>query len=381
MSASVDAQGLVTRKGRGVELVLLVIAVGIAVAAYANVGLGNDGSIPAGTIGYGLGLAVLAAIAHVAVRIKAPYADPVLLPAVVMLNGIGLVMIHRLDLAYADRAAIQGTAARSAAAPTQLTWMVVGVLLFVAVLYLVRDHRALQRYTYTAALAGLVLLVLPLVPGISAGVVNGSRIWIEVLGFSFQPGEAAKILIIVAMAGYLVVTRDALALAGRRVLGLDFPRARDLGPILIAWAASLGLLVFERDLGMSVLFFGIFVVLLYVATERASWLFVGAALFLGGALVAWRLFSHVGARVDAWLRPFDDPDASFQIIQSLYGLAYGGILGTGLGQGRPDLGALRQFRLHRRCVRRGDRPHRLDGCPPVLRPHRGARPAHRAVGA
>ncbi len=337
MSANAPAQDLVPRKGRGIELALLIVAVGIAVAAYANVGLGHDGSIPAGTIGYGLGLAVLAGIAHVAVRIKAPYADPVLLPAVVMLNGIGLVMIHRLDVAYADRAEAAGTPVPDTFAPNQLTWMVVGVLLFVGVLYFVRDHRTLQRYTYTAALAGLALLVLPLVPGISAGVVNGSRIWIRVLGFSFQPGEAAKILIIVAMAGYLVVTRDALALAGRRVLGVDFPRARDLGPILIAWAASLGLLIFERDLGTSVLFFGIFVVLLYVATERVSWLFVGAALFLSGALITWRLFSHVESRVTSWLHPFDDPDSSFQIIQSLYGLAYGGILGTGLGQGRPDL--------------------------------------------
>ena len=208
-------------------------------------------------------------------------------------------MIHRLDLAYADRAEAAGNNPPDSFAPNQLTWMAVGVLLFVAVLYFVRDHRMLQRYTYTAALAGLGLLVLPLVPGISAGVVNGSRIWIRVLGFSFQPGEVAKILIIVAMAGYLVVTRDALALAGRRVLGLDLPRARDLGPILIAWAASLGVLIFERDLGTSLLFFGIFVVLLYVATERVSWLFVGAGLFLSGALVAWRLFSHVQSRVES----------------------------------------------------------------------------------
>jgi cell division protein FtsW (lipid II flippase) len=324
------------RKGRGVELALTIVALLIGVGAYAIVGLAHDGTLPAGMFGYGAGLAFLAGVAHVVVRLRAPYADPLLLPIVVLLNSVGLAMIHRLDLALIDRAAERGSEPPSLGAPNQLTWTAVGVLLFVATLFIVRDHRTLQRYTYTAGLVGLGLLMLPLVPGLGV-VLNGSRIWIRLLGFSFQPGEAAKIALIIAFAGYLVVTRDALALAGRRILGIDLPRARDLGPILVTWLASLGLLIFERDLGTSLLFFGIFVVMLYVATERASWLIVGALLFFGGAFVAWRLFAHVQLRIDAWLDPFSDVDRFGQIVQSLYGLAYGGILGTGLGEGRPQL--------------------------------------------
>jgi cell division protein FtsW (lipid II flippase) len=324
------------RKGRGVELALTIIALLIGVGAYAIVGLAHDGILPAGMFGYGAGLAFLAGVAHIVIRLRAPYADPLLLPIVVLLNSVGLAMIHRLDLALIDRAAERGNEPPSLGAPNQLTWTAVGVLLFVATLFVVRDHRTLQRYTYTAGFVGLGLLMLPLVPGLGV-VLNGSRIWIRLLGFSFQPGEAAKIALIIAFAGYLVVTRDALALAGRRVLGIDLPRARDLGPILVTWLASLGLLVFERDLGTSLLFFGIFVVMLYVATERASWLIVGALLFFGGAFIAFRLFAHVQLRIDAWLDPFSDVDRFGQIVQSLYGLAYGGILGTGLGEGRPQL--------------------------------------------
>ena len=336
MSVMGADQTVTVRKGRGVELGLTVVALIIGVAAYAIVGVAHDDTIPAGMFGYGTGLAFLAGVAHITIRIKAPYADPVLLPTVVLLNSLGLAMIHRLDLAYEDRAIERGIDAPPLGAPNQLTWTAVGVLLFVATLYLVRDHRTLQRYTYTAGLVGLGLLILPLVPGLGVSL-NGSRIWIRIFGLSFQPGEAAKIAIIIAFAGYLVVTRDALALAGRRVLGLDLPRARDLGPILVTWLASLALLVFERDLGTSLLYFGIFVVMLYVATERASWLIVGGALFFGGAFIAWRLFDHVQTRVSAWLDPFADVDRYGQIVQSLYGLAYGGILGTGLGEGRPDL--------------------------------------------
>jgi cell division protein FtsW (lipid II flippase) len=260
----------------------------------------------------------------------------VLLPAVTLLNGLGLALISRLDVAYAERARQAGRALPAPSAPQQLVWTTVGVALFVLVVVLVRDHRRLQRYTYTAGMVGIGLLLLPLLPGLGVQV-NGARIWIRAFGLSFQPGEAAKVVLIVAFAGYLVRTRDQLALAGRRFLGLDLPRARDLGPLLAMWAVSLGLLVFQRDLGTSLLFFGVFVVLLYVATERPSWLVVGTALFLGGAWLSAELFSHVQRRVEGWLDPFGDVDANYQIVQALYGLAYGGILGRGLGQGRPDL--------------------------------------------
>jgi cell division protein FtsW (lipid II flippase) len=328
-----------TRNPRNVELFLLVFSLVIAMAAYASVGIAHDGKLPAGMVGYGGGLAVLFVAAHLALRRFAPDADPLLLPCVTMINGLGLAMIHRIDLALGDRAAASGSD-YAPAAPPQLTWTAVGVILFIAVLVVVRDHRILQRFTYTAMLAGLVLLLLPLLPVIGT-TINGARIWIHLAGFSFQPGELAKLALLVFFAGYLVVKRDVLALASRRVVGIDLPRGRDLGPIIVAWAASLAVLVFERDLGTSLLFFGAFVALLYVATERLSWLLIGIALFLSGSFLAWSLFGHVKQRVDIWLDPTahynDAIGGSYQLMQGLYGMGTGGILGKGLGQGRPDI--------------------------------------------
>jgi cell division protein FtsW (lipid II flippase) len=328
-----------TRSPRTTELVLLVFSLAISMAAYASVGLAHDGQLPTGMLGYGAGLAVLFGTAHVVLRRVARDADPVLLPVVATINGLGLAMIHRLDLAYVDKAQQLGRDAPTAAAPAQLTWTAVGIVLFVVVLLLVRDHRVLQRFTYTAMLVGLVLLLLPLLPLIGT-TINGARIWIRLAGFSFQPGELAKIVLLVFFAGYLVVKRDVLALASRRVVGIDLPRARDLGPLLVAWAASLAVLVFERDLGTSLLFFGVFVALLYVATERLSWLLIGLLLFLGGSLLAWSMFEHVHKRVDIWLHAFaprNIGDDSYQLVQGLFGMGSGGILGKGLGQGRPDI--------------------------------------------
>ncbi len=325
--------------GRGTELVLLAFSLAISMAAYASVGLAHDGALPAGMLGYGAGLAVLFGVAHLVIRRFAPYADPVMLPAVTAINGLGLAIIHRLDLAYADRAEQFGTDVPSAAAPAQLTWTAVGIVFFVAVLLLVRDHRVLQRFTYTAMVIGLGLLLLPLLPLIGT-TINGARIWIRLLGFSFQPGELAKIVLLVFFAGYLVVKRDVLALASRRVAGIDLPRARDLGPVIVAWAASLGVLVFERDLGTSLLFFGVFIAMLYVATERLSWLLIGLALFLSGSFLAWTFFGHVRERVDIWLNAFaprNVSDDSYQLVQGLFGMGTGGLLGKGLGQGRPDI--------------------------------------------
>ncbi|MGH8968923.1 MAG: FtsW/RodA/SpoVE family cell cycle protein [Actinomycetes bacterium] len=327
------------RNPRNVELVLLVFSVALAMAAWASVGLAHDGELPAGMLGYGGGLGLLFGAAHLALRRLARDADPVLLPAATLINGLGLAVIHRLDLADADRAAQTGGDAGTAAAPAQLTWTAVGVVLFVVVLVLVRDHRILQRFTYTAMLAGIGLLLLPLLPLIGT-TINGARIWIRLAGFSFQPGELAKLVLLVFFAGYLVVKRDVLALAGRRVIGIDLPRVRDLGPIILAWTASLAVLVFERDLGSSLLFFGVFVALLYVATERLSWLLIGLGLFLSGSFLAWTVFGHVQKRVDIWLNPFADrnvADDSYQLVQALFGMGTGGILGKGLGQGRPDI--------------------------------------------
>jgi cell division protein FtsW (lipid II flippase) len=327
---------LVPRRGRGTELLLLLFAVGIATAAYVAVDLGALGRVPPNALAYLGGLLLLTGMAHLIVRRWAPYADPVILPIVVTLNGLGLAMIHRLDLAKVEAATQGGEAIPRAAAPAQLTWMVVGVTLFVLVLILVPDYRILSRYAYTAGVLGITLLLLPMVPGLGREL-NEAQIWIRIGPMSFQPGEAAKIVLIVAFAAYLVRTKDALALAGRRVLGIDLPRARDLGPILVVWLSALAILAFQRDLGPSLLLFGIFVLMIYVATERISWIVVGIALFVLGGFAANAVFSHVQARIEGWLDPFSDVDRFFQIVQSLYGLAYGGELGTGLGRGRPDL--------------------------------------------
>jgi cell division protein FtsW (lipid II flippase) len=329
VSQTGSIMGFVHRRRRGAELFLLVIALFVGIGAYAAVGLGVEGTVPADIIGYGGTLAVLVVAAHITVRFTAPYADPVLLPVVAALNGLGLAIIRRLDLVgdteFAGR---------------QLIWMTVGVVLFIATLVFLRDHRVLQRFTYTLGLAAILLLLLPLVPGLGA-TINGARIWIQLLGFSFQPGEVAKVLLVIAFAGYLVLHRDALALAGRRVLFVDLPRGRDLGPILAMWLVSLGILVFQRDLGSSLLFFGLFLTMLYVATERPGWLVVGGTLFFGGAAIAYRLFGHVRDRVDIWLNPFahygpGTDDRAFQPVEAMFGMGWGGLLGRGFGNGSPE---------------------------------------------
>lgn len=328
---------VIPRSRRNAELLLLIVAVGVAVAAYVNIGITVQERVPASTGYYAAGIGVLALIAHITLRTRAPYADPVLLPCVVLLNGLGLAMIHRIDLGLAEVARGNGRIPKPPTAPQQITWTALGVVLFLVVMLVIRDHRRLQKLTYTSGLAGLGLLMLPLVPGLGVEI-NGSRIWVSLFGLSFQPGEVAKLCLVVFFAGYLVVKRDVLALAGRRFLGLDLPRARDLGPIMVAWLASLGVLVFEKDLGTSLLFFGLFLVLLYVATERSGWLILGGLMFVAGAWFAQQTFGHVRVRVDAWLHPFDNIESgSGQLVTALFGQAWGGILGRGLGQGRPEM--------------------------------------------
>ncbi len=323
MSVLAPMQQLVYRSRRGAELLLTLLALAVGIGAYAAVGLGVKETLPVGMMGYSLWLAALAIGAHLVVRFTAPYADPVLLPVATALNGLGLAMIYRIDLA-----------SNTDYSAKQLLWATLGVALFSAVLIGLRDHRRLQAYTYVSGLAAVVLLLLPLVPGLGREI-NGSRIWIGIGSFSFQPGEVAKVLLVVAFASYLVLHRDALALAGRRIVGIDLPRGRDLGPILAMWLISLGILVFQRDLGSSLLFFGMFVVMLYVATERPGWLFVGGAMFAAGALLGYTLFSHVQLRVAGWLDPFSDTDKYGQIVEGMYGMAWGGLVGRGLGQGEP----------------------------------------------
>jgi cell division protein FtsW (lipid II flippase) len=327
---------------RATELVLLVFAVLIVVASEAAVEASRDGRFSTRLITYAAVPILAGIVTHLVIRRVARYADPLMLPIVVLLNGLGLVMIHRLDLGQRQRALQNGVPAGqlpAAQAPTQVVWTALGVLLFIAILVLVRDHRVLQRYAYTLALIGVFFLLLPAVLPASLSEVNGARIWIRLHGFSIQPAEFAKILLTVFGAAYLVQKRDVLALAGRRLMGIDFPRGRDFGPLLVVWLLCIGVLVRGHDLGTSLLFFGLFVVLLYVATERASWVIVGVLLFAGGAYLAYQIFGTVQQRVGLWLHVFDmnQYGPAQQLQQSLLGLGTGGIFGTGLGNGHPEL--------------------------------------------
>ncbi|MCM2421591.1 MULTISPECIES: FtsW/RodA/SpoVE family cell cycle protein [unclassified Streptomyces] len=314
-------------KRRGVELSLLIGAVLISVYGYAEVGLARNGAVPPDAAGYGAGLGVLALLAHAAVRARAPYADPLLLPIAVLLNGVGLVLIYRLDLEPVLGA--EG-------APTQLVWSTLGIGLFIAVVLVLRDHRVLSRYAYVCCAAALFLMVVP----ISFPAINGAKIWIRIAGFSIQPGEFAKILLALFFAAYLATNRNALAYTGRTFWKLQLPTGRVLGPIVTIWLLSVCLLIAERDLGTSLLFFGLFVVMLYVATGRTGWIAVGLLLSALGAFAVGAVEPHVHARVEDWLHPFasiEAGDGPNQLAQSLFAFGAGGMLGTGLGQGHSYL--------------------------------------------
>ncbi len=324
------------RTGRAAEAGLLVFAVIVVAAAEAIVEATRTGKIGADVGLYAGVAAAVGFITHLTVHLRARYADPIMVPCVVLINGLGLVMIHRLDLGLQQSADEGGPRYYGASAPTQMVWTALGVALFVALLLILRDHRSLARYAYTIGLAGLVFLAIPAVLPARYSEVNGAKIWIRAFGFSLQPGELAKLALCIFASSYLVGKRDVLSLAGRRVLGLELPRGRDLGPLLVAWLIGIGVLVLGHDLGTSLMFFGLFVVLLYVATERVSWLIIGLVLFAGGTVAAYHLFANLRIRVDVWLHPFQYADTGYQIRQSLFGLGTGGIFGTGLGGGRPE---------------------------------------------
>jgi cell division protein FtsW (lipid II flippase) len=338
------------RGRRSSELTMLLFAMAIVVFAFVNVGYGLKNQVPRQLAELAVAFIVLVTAAHIAMRRFAPYADPLLLPLAALLNGLGIVMMYRLQ--EAGRNGNPGPALLtipSSAAVTQILFSAIGIGCFVAVLAFVREPRVLQRYTYTLGALGIFLLALPAMLPDSISEVNGAKIQISFGSFiTVQPEEFAKLALAVSFAGYLVAKRDVLALAGRRVLGIDLPRARDLGPILIAWAASLLLLVLESDIGTSAVFMGLFVAMLYIATSRTSWLLIGFLMFIVGAYAASKLFSHVGDRFSVWLHPFSQANldkafgGSYQLIQGLYGLGSGGLLGKGLGGGQPYITPLVQ---------------------------------------
>ncbi|MEO6881007.1 MAG: FtsW/RodA/SpoVE family cell cycle protein [Mycobacteriaceae bacterium] len=322
---------------RGAELALLAFAAVITTSALALVEANQEQAVTLDLLRYGLAYLALFAVAHLAVRRLAPYADPLILPCVALLNGLGLVLIHRLDLAELESARQLGEAAPSADATQQVVWTAAGVLLFLAVLLVVRDHRSIARYGYTLGLAAIVALAIPAVLPARFSEVNGAKIWIRVPGFSIQPGEFAKIGVIIFVASFLVGKRDLFTTAGRHLLGMDLPRLRDLGPLLVAWGLSIAVLVLESDFGTSFLIFGTVLVMLYVATERIGWLVVGAGFLAAGGVLAYFAVNKVQVRVSTWLHPFDSyATTGYQISQSLFGLGTGGLAGTGLGAGRPD---------------------------------------------
>jgi len=315
---------------RNVELSLLLLALILSIGAYVIVGLTANNRVPSGTLGYGLTLTVLFIGAHLVLRRFAPHADPILLPAAALLNGLGLVMVRRLDF---------GRAARdlSPQAPSQALWTVLGVLVFVAVLIFVKDHRVLDRYRYTWLLGGLFLLLLPALPLIGREV-SGARLWVRIGPFSGQPSELAKIALVMFLAAYLAEHKELLATATYRVGPVLLPEIKYFMPLLMAWGVSLFVLFFEKDLGTSLLFFGVFVTLLYVSTGRFSYVAAGLLLFLLGAFAAYNLFSHLQVRVETWRDPWKTYSTNgYQLAQGLFALAGGGILGRGWDQGRPDL--------------------------------------------
>jgi cell division protein FtsW (lipid II flippase) len=312
-----------------IQLALTVLAVLLAGGAYALVSLGRTGEL---TFDVPLTAGLLVAgylIGHFVILRLAPAADPVFFPTAGLLVGLGFAMIYRIgpDLR---------TEPQNIALP-QGIWMAVGLLAFTLTLLVVRDHRQLDAFSYTIGLIGVALLLLPMVPVIGRSV-NGARLWIEVGPLRFQPSELGKVAIVVFLASYLNAKKEILQVATGRLGPFQLPQARHLGPVLVAWGVSLAMLLLQKDLGASLLYFGIFVVMLWVATARGAYLVLGILLFAAGAMFAWVTFAHVETRVDIWLHALNPglvTDDGYQLAQAQFAMATGGIAGTGLGQGLP----------------------------------------------
>ncbi|MEY4349338.1 MAG: hypothetical protein RL719_635 [Actinomycetota bacterium] len=325
----------VVPRSRNIEAVLLLFVAGINAFELAQIQLSTIEILRPDFWLYWLPLAFASFVIHLILRRRASEADSLILPLGVFLNGLGLAEIYRLDLAKVAAGATDLFAFK------QVIWTVIALAATGAVIWFVKSHLVLRRYVFIAMVVGIALLVSPMLPFIGRNI-NGAQLWIGIGPLTFQPGELAKIALVVFFAGYLVTKRDSLAVVGRKILGVHIPRARELGPILAIWALSLVVLVLQRDLGTSLLYFGLFLVMIYVATGRAIYVVTGLSMFVAGALVASRVMTYVGDRFDAWLNPFDADryDAiggSYQLVQGLFGLAHGGIFGTGLGGGLPQL--------------------------------------------
>lgn len=321
-------------KLRNLEATLILFAMIITSSALALVDLGATGHLNVSIIGLSLGLGAIVLAMHVAQRFVARDADPLILPIVTLLNGLGIAMIHRLDIA-------NGLTGWQSQATRQMVWTAIATVVAIGVIVTVRNHRVLQRYRYVWMATGIALLIMPLIPFIGV-TINGARLWVNLGIVSFQPGEIGKIALALFFAGYLVTARDSLSMVGKKFLGVRWPQFKDLGPIFIVWMVAMMVLIFQRDMGTSLLYFGLFLVLMYVATGRAIWFVVGGGLFGTGALIASRFLTYVEGRFDAWLDSFnpeiyDAVGGSYQLVQGMFGFASGGVIGTGLGAGHPNI--------------------------------------------
>jgi cell division protein FtsW (lipid II flippase) len=307
----------------GAQLALTIFAIVLALTAFALVQLGLHQDLGRHLPQYGLLFAAGYIAAYVLVRFLAPAAEPAFFPSAALLAGIGFAVIYRLDPGRSTE---------------QASWLAVGLGAFALTLLFVRDHRKLDGYTYTIGLVGVGLLLLPIVPGLGREI-NGARVWIGLGPLSFQPAELGKIFIAIFLASYLNTKRELLQVAPGRLGPFQIPQAKHLGPVLLAWAVSLAVLFLEKDLGTSLLYFGIFVVMLWVATARPAYLVIGLLLFAVGASVAYLTFGHVRERVVIWQHALDPQyvhDEGFQLAQAEFALAAGGIGGAGLGRGEPN---------------------------------------------
>jgi cell division protein FtsW (lipid II flippase) len=305
---------------RTVELGLLVLGSLITASAYGLTSLARAAALPANIVPF-LGIILLLLLSsHLVVRRFAPLADGLLLPLAALLNGLGYVVIARLDPDLAD---------------SQSAWTFIGLGCFAVTLIVVSDVRRLEPYRYSFALLGVILLLLPLVPRLGVNI-NGARIWLRIGPFSIQPGEFAKVVLATFLAGYLVDKRELLTVSTRRLGPVHLPDLKHFGPVLLAWGVALLVMIAQRDLGSSLLFFTLFITMLYMATSRAAYVLIGLSMFGAGSFLAFRQFDHVQRRVDIWLDPFNDPKgAGFQIVEAAFALADGGLTGTGLGLGTP----------------------------------------------
>ncbi|HEX4905733.1 MAG TPA: FtsW/RodA/SpoVE family cell cycle protein [Acidimicrobiales bacterium] len=307
---------------RTTELGLVVLAALVTGGLYVLASLGTTASIPANVGPFLVFILGLFGVAHVATRRLAPTADGTLLPIAGLLNGLGYVFIARLDTHLAG---------------LQATWTAVGIGAYILTLAVVRRTRDLESYRYTFMFIGLGLLLLPLVPGVGR-TINGARIWVSLGPLNFQPGEFAKIVLAVFFASYLVEKREILRIAAHRIGPVAFPDLKHFGPVMLAWGTSLVVMIAEKDLGSSLLFFALFLAMLWIATERLSYLAIGFGLFGVGAVFAAMAFSHVQSRIDVWLDPWADASgAGYQVVQSQFALAWGGVIGTGPGLGNPGI--------------------------------------------